>query len=252
MRSVSSEAGRLFVERATSAQSTFSARPDNAQSIAEICWRLDGIPLAIELAAVRVRSLTVSQIASHLGDRFRLLSAGSPVVPPRHQTLRATVDWSYELLTDAECMLFNRLSVFAGGWTLEAAEAVCAGDNVDESEVVQLLAHLVDRGLVLAEEHSGAMRYRLYETLRQYGAERLASAGEESQLRDRHRAWCVRLAEEGEREIWRADQLQCVKRLEREHDNVRSALGWTLVNSRRSRTGPAHRCRDGPLLGCTR
>ncbi|HLZ26980.1 MAG TPA: LuxR C-terminal-related transcriptional regulator [Chloroflexota bacterium] len=225
----SSEAGRLFVERAMAAQSSFSVRPDNAPSIAEICWRLDGIPLAIELAAARVRSLTVNQIATRLGDRFRLLSAGPRAGPARHQTLRAAVDWSYALLTDAERRLFTRLSVFAGGWTLEAAEAVCSDDQLDAAEVLQLLARLVDGGLVLAEEHSGVMRYRLFETLRQYGAELLASAGEDERLRDRQREWCIRVAEEGERDIWRADQLDCVSRLEREHDNVRTALGWTLV-----------------------
>ena len=122
-----SEAGRLFVERATAAQSSFMLRADNAQAVAEICWQLDGIPLAIELAAVRVRGLTVAQIASRLGDQLRLLSSGSRASPPRHQTLRAAIDWSYRLLSEGERRLFNRLSVFAGGWTLQAAVAVCSG-----------------------------------------------------------------------------------------------------------------------------
>jgi hypothetical protein len=141
------------------------------------------------------------------------------------------VDWSYDLLSQAERALFNRLSVFVGGWTLEAAEIVCAGEAVQRDEVVHLLTRLVDRSLVVAEERSGAMRYRLLETLRQYGAERLSHTGEAMQLRDRHRDWCVALAELGERDIWRADQLACIQRLEREHDNLRAALGWTLTGA---------------------
>jgi predicted ATPase/DNA-binding XRE family transcriptional regulator len=227
---LASEATRLFVERTASAQSNFKLRPDHAPAIAEICWRLDGIPLAIELAAGLVRSLTVVQIARRLEDRFGLLSNGPRAGPPRHQTLRAAVDWSYELLAEAERVLFNRLSVFVGGWTLESAESVCGGGVVQPAEIVQLLARLVDRSLVVAEEQSGAMRYRLLETLRQYGAEQLARTAEQSPLRNRHRDWCVQLAEEGERDIWRADQLECVERLQRERDNLRAALGWTLAS----------------------
>jgi len=225
-----SEAGRLFVERAAAASTGFMLRADNAQAVADICWQLDGIPLAIELAAVRVRGLTVAQIASRLGDQLRLLSSGSRASPPRHQTLRAAIDWSYRLLSERERRLFNRLSVFAGGWTLQAAEAVCSGAGVDAEDIVEVLTQLVDRGLVQAEEQSGSMRYRLFETLRQYGAEQLSLLGEEVQVRERHRAWCLQLAEEGERDIWRADQLECVTRLEREQDNVRAALGWTLTS----------------------
>jgi non-specific serine/threonine protein kinase len=225
---LASEAGRLFVERAASAQSTFVLRTDNVRAVAEICWQLDGIPLAIELAAVRVRGLTVAQIASRLGDQLRLLSGGSRASPSRHSTLRAAIDWSYRLLSEGERRLFNRLSVFAGGWTLQAAEAVCSGAGADSEHIVDLLTLLVDRGLVQADEQSGAMRYRLFETLRQYGSEQLSLVREEVRVRERHRAWCLRLAEEGERDIWRADQLECVARLEREQDNVRAALTWTL------------------------
>lgn len=228
---LASEAGLLFIQRATAAQTSFVVRQDNAHAVAEICWQLDGIPLAIELAAARVRGLTVAQIAARLGDQLRLLSSGLRASPPRHQTMRAAVDWSYALLSDGEKRLFNRLSVFAGGWTLEAAEAVCSGSGVDPHEVVGLLTQLVDRGLVQTQEVAGAMRYRLFETLRQYAAEQLAFAGEDVELRDRHREWCLRLAEEGERDIWRADQLECVARLEREQDNVRAALGWTLTGA---------------------
>ena len=226
---LASEAGRLFVDRARAAQSSFTLRPDNAQAVAEICWQLDGIPLAIELAAVRVRGLTVAQIASRLGDQLRLLSSGLHASPPRHQTLRAALDWSYRLLSESERQLFDCLSVFAGGWTLEAAVEIASGATLAAERVVDLLTQLVDRGLVQAEEHSGAMRYRLFETLRQYGAEHLALAGAEVEYRERHRAWCLHLAEEGERDIWRADQLDCLARLDREQDNVRAALGWTLT-----------------------
>jgi non-specific serine/threonine protein kinase len=228
---LTSEAGRLFVERAMAAESSFALRADNAQSVAEICWQLDGIPLAIELAAVRVRGLTVAQIASRLGDQLRLLSRGSRASPPRHQTLRAAIDWSYRLLSEEQRRLFNRLSVFAGGWTLQAAVDVGCGADVEADDVVELLTQLVDRGLVQADEMAGAMRYRCFDTLRQYGAEQLALVGEEVQFRERHRAWCLRLAEEGERDIWRAGQLECVARLEREQDNVRASLGWTLASS---------------------
>ncbi|MBV9580211.1 MAG: AAA family ATPase [Chloroflexi bacterium] len=224
-----SEAGRLFVERAAAARSGFTPRQDNAQSIAEICWQLDGIPLAIELAAVCVRGLSVGQLAGRLEDRFRVLSRGPRAGPPRHQTLRAAVDWSYELLSEAERVLFNRLSVFTGGWPLAAAEAVCGGGLVASDDVLQLLQRLVDRSLVVADEQAGEMRYRLLETLRQYAAEHLALAGEQVDLRNRHRDWCVQVAEAGERDIWRAEQLECVERLVREHDNVRTALRWTLT-----------------------
>ncbi len=230
-----SEAGRLFVERASAASSSFSLRPDNAQPIGEVCWRLDGMPLAIELAAVRVRGLSVAQLASRLSDRFRVLSVGQRPGLPRHQTLRAAVDWSYELLTEPERILFNRLCAFAGGWTLTGAEAVCSGGPVAAGDIVHLLGRLVDRSLVVAEEQlsgeASEMRYQLLETLRQYAAERLEAAGEQIAVRDRQRAWCLDVAERGERDIWRADQVRCVERLAREHDNVRAALGWTLTRS---------------------
>ncbi len=224
------EAPRLFVDRASSANASFTLRPHNTPTVAEICRNLDGMPLAIELAAGLVRSLTIAQIAARLGDRFRLLGRGPHAAPARQQTLRATVDWSYDLLSSAERALFNRLSVFVGGWTLEAAETVCADEVVPSAEIVHLLGRLVDRSLVVAEDQSGVMRYRLLETLRQYGAEQVAHVGENAHLRDRHRQWCATLAEQGERDIWRADQLACVRYLALEHDNVRAALAWTVAS----------------------
>jgi predicted ATPase/DNA-binding CsgD family transcriptional regulator len=227
----SSEAARLFVERATSAESTFTLRPEDVPSVAELCHRLDGIPLAIELAANRVRALTVGQIASRLENRFLLLTDGPRFGPQRHQTLRRAIQWSYELLSEPERVLLNRLGVFAAGWTLEAAEAVCAGESVPREDLVDLMCRLVDRSLVVAEENAGAMRYRLLETLREFAAEQLAESGEEQQLRERHRTWYVHVAEDGERDIWRSDQLACVKRLDADRDNIRSALSWTLLDA---------------------
>jgi len=159
------EAVRLFVERARSNAPGFAVTSANAAAVVQICQRLDGIPLAIEMAAARVKVLTVEQIATRLDDRFRLLSSGPRTALPRHQTLRAAMDWSYDLLPERERGVLRRVSVFAGGWTLEAAEAICARDDVEASDVLDLLAHLVDRSLVIAEPHGGAVRYRLLETV---------------------------------------------------------------------------------------
>lgn len=216
---------RLFLDRATAAVSSFRLTDDNAASIAEICRRLDGIPLAIELAAVRVRVLSPAQIAARLNQLFDLLAGGSRLALPRHQTLRALVDWSYGLLGEAERRLFRRLSVFAGGWTIEAAEAICGGAGVDQ--VLDLTAHLVDKSLVVAEESGAARRYRLLEPMRQYAAEVLRDSQEESLLRGRHRDWFVALAEQAEPEIRGPRQRIWLDRLEVEHDNLRLALEWS-------------------------
>jgi non-specific serine/threonine protein kinase len=172
------EAVRLFVDRARAALPGFAVTDQSAPALAEICRRLDGIPLAIELAAARVRVFSVEQIAARLDDRFRLLTAGQRTAMPRRRTLRATVDWSYALLSEPERALLRRLSVFAGGWAFEAAEAVAAGDGIHPYAVLDLLAQLVDKSLVIAEELRGAVRYRLLETIRQYARDRLPEAGE--------------------------------------------------------------------------
>jgi predicted ATPase len=162
---------QLFAERAASAQAQFMLTERNAPAVAQICQRLDGIPLALELGAARMEALTAQQLAARLDERFRFLTGGSRAALPRQQTLRATLDWSYALLSDPEKRLFNRLSVFAGGWTLEAAEAVCAGDGIEREEVVHLLLQLIRKSLVVAQEGGdGAERYRLLETLRQYAS----------------------------------------------------------------------------------
>jgi predicted ATPase/class 3 adenylate cyclase len=170
---------RLFVERAATSKPGFELTPGNAAAVARICSELEGIPLAIELAAARVRVLTVEQIAARLDDRFRLLTGGGRTVLPRHRTLRGTMDWSYNLLSEPERLLLQRLAVLAGDWTVEAAEAACSGDGVEAPDILDRLTRLVDKSLVVAESHAGETRYRLSRTVRQYCRERLRDLGEE-------------------------------------------------------------------------
>ena len=223
-----SGAVRLFVERAQAALPTFRLTDDNAPAVAEVCRRLDGIPLALELAAARVGALTVDLIARRLGDRLRLLTGGSRTVLPRHRTLRALLDWSHDLLSPPERLLFRRLAVFAGGWTLEAAEAVGAGDGVEPDGVLDLLVHLLDKSLVLPEAGAdGVGRYRLLETVREYAAERL-EAGESATVRRRHATHFLALAELAEPALRGPAQTAWLGRLDAEHDNLRAALRWAL------------------------
>jgi predicted ATPase len=221
------EAVRLFVDRAVAITPGFTVTNENAPAVAQVCQRLDGIPLAIELAAARVKVLAVEQIAARLDDRFRLLTGGGRMVLPRHQTLRAAIDWSYHLLSETERVLLRRLSVFAGGWTLDAAESVCAGGSVDAANILDLLTSLVDKSLVLAEMQRGEARYWLLETVRQYARDRLVEAGEEAEVRTRHRAWYLTLAEHAEVELRGPRQRIWFERLEVEHDNLRTALAWS-------------------------
>jgi predicted ATPase/DNA-binding SARP family transcriptional activator len=218
------EAVQLFTDRARLCQSTFSVTSANAASVVEVCERLGGLPLAIELAAARVKLLSVEQISARLDDRFQLLTEGSRTALPRQQTLRAAIDWSHDLLTEREKSLLQRLSVFAGGWTLEAAEAVCTGEAIAADEVLDLLGQLVDRSLVQVEAARSRMRYRLLETIRQYGAEKLRASGAEAALRCRHRDWCLALAEQAELELRGEGQGEWLTRLEEEHDNLQAAL----------------------------
>ena len=215
------EAIGLFMERARAANSTFHLTTQNAGAVVEVCARLDGIPLAIELAAARVRMMSVEQIAARLDDRFRLLTGGSRAALPRQQTLRALVGWSHTLLQDTERVLFRRLSVFSGGWTLEAAEAVCAGDGIDAYDVLDLIIQLVDKSLIIADEQDGQERYRMLETIREYGRECLAEAGEADAVRGLHLEFFLGLAERA----LPADYDPAVLAiLAREQDNVRAAL----------------------------
>ena len=220
-----SEAGRLFIERAQAAQAAFAVSDANALALAQVCRTLDGIPLAIELAAARVRALSVEEINRRLDNRFRLLTGGSRTALPRQQTLRALIDWSYDLLTESEKALLRRLSVFAGGWTLEAAEQVCSGDNIEDFEMMDLLTALTDKSLIVYEAGDGG-RYRLLETVRQYAGEHLGEGNGTAAVRARHLAWCLALAEEAQPQLTGPEQGGWLSRLETEHDNLRAALAW--------------------------
>jgi predicted ATPase/DNA-binding XRE family transcriptional regulator len=225
-----SDSVRLFVERAAMTRPDFELTERNSAPIAQICRQLDGMPLAIELAAGRMMSLSPEQIAGRLDQRFRLLSGGSRTALPRQQTLRATVDWSYDLLSEAERALFRRLSVFAGGWTLEAAEAVCVESDVSSDDVLGLLLQLVDKSLVQTDETAdGWTRYRLLETLRQYGLERLAATSDGRAVEERHTAYYLALTEDGYEGVKGVDQLEWIARLEADVDNIRSVLRRTLA-----------------------
>jgi len=225
------EAVRLFVERAAEVAPGFVLTEQNAPAVVQICRRLDGIPLAIELAASRVRVLTPDQIAARLDDRFRLLAGGSRTAMPRQQTLKAAMDWSYDLLTSNEAALLRRLSVFSRGCTLDAAEAVCAADDIGGYEVLDLLMRLVDKSLVVAEEEEREIRYRLLETVRQYGRDKLVEAGEAPAVRHRHLDWFLALAERAGPKLHTADQLVWLRQLDADHDNIRGALEWALESA---------------------
>jgi predicted ATPase/DNA-binding SARP family transcriptional activator/DNA-binding CsgD family transcriptional regulator len=226
------EAVRLFVERARSRLSTFDLTSGNARAVVEVCRRLEGIPLAIELAAAQVGRLSVEQMAARLGSSLKLLTGGGRTAPPRQQTMRATLAWSHELLSEPERKLFGRLSVFAGGCTLEAAEVVGgAGDGVEPEDVLELLSGLVDKSLV-AEEASGngatriKTRFKILEPVRQYARERLEESGEADAIQRRHAAWFLALAAQAESGL--REQGAWLERLETEHDNLRAALQWSL------------------------
>ncbi len=221
------EAIRLFIERAASVQPAFALTSENARTVVAVCRRLDGIPLAIELAAARMRALSVDQIAARLDERFKLLTGGARTALPRHQTLRGALDWSYDLLSPPERALLRRLSVFAGGWTLEAAEVVGTGDGVEGSEILDLMTQLVFKSLVLMDTYGAHVRYRLLETVRQYGRDRLDELGEGAGVRTRQLHWFLGLVERAEPELSGADQSLWLDRLEEEHDNLRAALEWS-------------------------
>ena len=220
------EAVQLFVARAQAARASFSPDPRTLPAVVRICRRLDGLPLAIELAAARVRVLSCEQIARKLDDRFALLAGGNRGALPRHQTLRAAVDWSYDLLTENERFLLARLSVFAGGWTTEAAETVCADGGLP---VLDTLSGLVDKSLVQMEDgEDGAIRYVLLETLREYGREKLALSGAGDALCARHARWFLALAEDAEPHLRGPEQAAWLVRLDTEYANVLTALDWSI------------------------
>ncbi|MBW3612366.1 MAG: winged helix-turn-helix domain-containing protein [Chloroflexi bacterium] len=218
------DAMRLFADRAALASRGFVLSDRNSGVVAEICRQLDGLPLAIELAAARVRSLAPEEIAARLEDRFRLLKDGGRTSPGRHKTLHAAIDWSYQLLTDDERALFTRLSVFAGGCTLEAAEAICSGDGLDRADVLDLLSRLVDKSLVvLSLTPAGTGRYRLLETIRQFAQGCLGEA-EVASVQRRHREWFSSLAHAADAHLDGSDQLALLDRLHDDRDNLQAAL----------------------------
>lgn len=231
------EAASLFVDRARAVKPDFALTERNAVTVAQICYRLDGIPLAIELAAAKVKVLSVAQISARLDDRFALLTDGGRTALARQSTLEATMDWSHDLLSGEERKLFRRLSVFAGGFTLGAAETVCSGlaseEEVSEEEleragVLDLLSRLVDKSLVLVTEQYREARYRLLETVRQYGRRKLERSGEAEKTRRRHAQFLLTLAEAAGPELKGPRQGQWLERLEAEHDNLRAAMRWLL------------------------
>lgn len=224
------DAVRLFVERAQAVEPSFQLTTSNAPAVAEICRRLDGIPLALELASARVNVLTVHEIAARLNDRFALLSSGQRSgLEPRHQTLRAALDWSYTLLTAEEQTLLRRLAVFAAGFSLDTAEAVCSGEGLAEAHLLDALSSLVGKSLVVAETNSRAQaRYRLLETIRDYALSKLDAAGDLVRLRDRHLELFLTRAEEAAPRLNDAYQQLWLNWLESEHDNLRAALAWAL------------------------
>jgi non-specific serine/threonine protein kinase len=224
-----SEAVQLFVERAQAVQPGFTLTAQNAPAVGAICRRLDGLPLAIELAAARLGVLPLEEILARLDDRFRLLRRGARTDADRHQALQATMDWSYALLEPPGQAVLRRLAVFVGGWDVAAAEAVCAGEEVAASAVLELLDELLDRSLLYyVHETGGVPRSGMLETVRQYGLQQLEHTGELAVVRDRHLHWCVTLAEQAATALWGPDRIAWLGRLEREHDNLRAAIHWAL------------------------
>lgn len=229
-----SELGRhaavqLFLDRVGAVQPAFRLQADNAQAVASICRRLDGIPLALELAAARTRALSVQAIAERLKDRFRLLVTGDQTVLPRQRTLRALIDWSFELLSEPERQLFRRLSVFAGGWTLEAAEAVCQGDGLDAMDVLDLLAQLVQKSLVVMEP--GGDRYRMLETVRAYAAEKLVENEGEHGTRRRHVTHFVKFAEQAREHLLGSKRETWLPFVDQERENLLAVHAWCGVDA---------------------
>ncbi|EHB58692.1 transcriptional regulator, LuxR family [Mycolicibacterium rhodesiae JS60] len=228
--SLTDEAIELFVDRARLVRPDFRMTDDNAAAVTEICRRLDGMPLAIELAAARTRALSIAEISESLHDRFRLLTGGSRTAVRRQQTLRASVDWSHALLTEPERVLFRRLAVFVGGFDLAAVQTVCSDETLERHQILDLLTLLVDKSLVVAEEMGDRTRYRMLETVRQYGLEKLGDSSEANAVRTRHQNHFTAMAAECE-DATRTDQGDVLVRTDRDIDNFRSAFTWSRERS---------------------
>ena len=233
------ESVRLFCDRAAFARPGFVLDAANASAVSDVCRQLDGIPLAIELAAARICALTPAQLASRLGNRFRVLTGGSRAGLPRHRTLAAAIDWSHDLLSESERVCFRRMAVFAGGCTIDAVEAVCHDEVLPSEVVFEAVAALVDRSLLTTEERAGSMRYGMLESIRQYALDRQAEAGEEAELRRRHLAWILDFAAQAD--LDGPDQGAWLDLVEAELGNVRAGLEWGLAP-------PAGRGGEDPVL----
>lgn len=218
------EAAELFADRARAVLPEFTLTEANQEAVELICRRLDGLPLAIEMAAARLRGLSVEQVLERLDDRFRLLTRGSRAELPRHQTLQALMDWSHQLCDQQERSVWAGMSVFSGGCDLEAVEEVCSGEGVERADVVDVVASLVEKSIVSREEQAGRVRYRLLETLRQYGRERLTESGRDAELRRRHRDYYRKLAAKADAALFGPDQIAWLSKLQVEHSNLRAAL----------------------------
>lgn len=241
------DAIQLFVKRARGVNSRFALDEKNAFAVAEICRRLDGIPLALELAAARTKTMTVAQIADRLGDRFRLLTDGRRTALPHHQTLKAAIDWSYDWLSDAERILFRRLSIFLGGWTLKAAEHIVADTEsmlLAPTQILDGLTRLITKSLVATDQQSEGMRYRMLETIREYARQKLIDSGEAAEQYTKHRDWFLHYAEAAEPKLRHAEQSVWLERLEADYENVHAALRWSL----RRREGTADDVQKGMRL----
>ena len=225
------ESVRLFVDRAMAAVPDFRTTSGNSAPIVNICRQLDGIPLAIELAAARVKILAPEQIADRLQDRFQLLAGGPRTALPRHQTLQATMEWSYSLLTEPEKSLLMQLSVFSGGWTLEDAEGLVQDDLGGRSEILELLSNLVDKSLVTVKRKHGLARYGMLETVRQFATDKLSASGDADDFNQRHAHLFIKLAEDADPRIRSADQLEWLEHLGDEHENLRAALRWVIEHN---------------------
>ena len=226
------ESIRLFDERAQLVQIDFALTKENASSVAQICSRLDGIPLAIELAAVHIQTLSAEQIAKQLDQSFHVLTGGSRTALPKHQTLQASIDWSWQLLEQSEQTLLRRLSVFAGGFILEAAEQVCTGDPIELRQVAEILSQLVQKSLIVQSQASGGgERFLLLETIRQYAREKLLEAEESEQLQNRHLDFFLQWAEQAGPRLRGSQQLEWFSQIEAELDNLRASLEWSLTRA---------------------
>lgn len=222
------ESVRLFLDRAQKSRPGFRVTVETLDAIGTICRRVDGIPLAIELAAARTRTMSPQQIAKGIGERFSLLGGGARTALPRQRTLEASIDWSYALLSESEHILFSRLAIFAGGFTLEAAERVCADGIIDEFAVLDLLSQLVDRSLVQMDTMDGEVRYRLLETVRVYARQKLADSEDAATMRQRHLECFVQFVEQAEEGLQTREMVAWVARLQRDYDNVRAAMDWSV------------------------